>query len=86
MNIIMKKGSKTSYLVSCQVAKYVQRFSLVINHLANFDAFIQRGFGDIKKIGIKILCKPFHDIIIIPFSTSLKIIKYWTRKRKVTNM
>ena len=46
-------------------------FSVVIYPLANFDALIQRGLEVIRKIIIDELCKPIHDVIIIPFSTCL---------------
>ena len=41
----------------------------MIHHLAIFDALIiiQRGFGAIPKITTVNLCKPFHDVVIIPF-------------------
>ena len=41
----------------------------VFRHLTNFDALIQRGFEVFPKNAIGNLCKLFHDIIIIPFST-----------------
>ena len=43
----------------------------MIHHkLTIFDALIQRGFGVFPKTTIGNLCKPFHYVIIIPFSTS----------------
>ena len=41
--------------------------SLVIHHLAIFDVLIQGGFWFIPKIRIGNLCKPFYDVIMIPF-------------------
>ena len=43
----------------------------MIHHLAILDALIiiQRGFEAIPKITIVNLCKPFHDVVIIPFWT-----------------
>ena len=44
----------------------------VIHHLTIFDALIQKTesvFGVFQEITIGNLCKPFHDVIIIPFSS-----------------
>ena len=43
--------------------------SIVINQVANFDAFIQKLSLDIQKNTIENLWKLFHGIINIPFST-----------------
>ena len=41
---------------------------LVIHLLTNFDDLFLRDFWVIQKITIHNLCKPFHDVIIFPFS------------------
>lgn len=65
-----QEGSWTSYQSLFRRPNMFRSFlSLLINNLANFDAFIQKCSWDIKKITIKNLSKSFHDIIIIPFST-----------------
>ena len=40
-----------------------------ITHLTIFGVLIKKGLGVFPKITIGNLCKPFHDVIIIPFST-----------------
>ena len=40
----------------------------MVNHLGNFDVLIQSGFWVIPKIAFANLCKPIHDVIIIPIS------------------
>ena len=52
MNIIMKH-KRDLELVPFQIDSMFKSFlSLVINHLANSDAFIQRGFRDIQEMTI----------------------------------
>ena len=46
-------------------------FFLVFQHLANFDALIQRVFCVIQKITTDNLCKPFHNAIMIAFSVQI---------------
>ena len=60
----------------------------MIHHLAIFDALIiiQRGFGAIPKITTVNLCKPFHDVVIIPFELFLKILKRRTRTIQILKL
>ena len=51
--------------------------------MAIFNILIQTGFSVISKIKIGDLCKPFHDIIIIPFPFPYLNLKGWKR-RKIT--
>ena len=54
----------------CQICSKLVLF--VIHHLTIFDALIQiieSDFGVFPEITIGNLCKPFHDVIIIPFSS-----------------
>ena len=52
-----------------KLSNMFRSFYFVVYHLSIFDALIQRGFGFFPKITIGNLCKPFHDVIIFPFST-----------------
>ena len=59
-----QKGPETAF----KFDKYF--FSLVVHHLTIFDRLIQKAFWVFQKIKVSNLCNPFHDIKIIPFSTS----------------
>lgn len=66
-----QKGSGTSYLSLFRLPNLFRGFlSLVIHHLANVDALIQRGFRAIQNGTVDNLCKSFYDAIIFPCSTS----------------
>ena len=68
MKIIIK-NKRGLELVTCPFSS-CQTYSEVCHHLAISDTLIQSGFSIIPKNSINNLCKPFHDIIIIPISTS----------------
>ena len=42
---------------------------VVVYHLGNFDDLLQSGFGIVPNITFDNLCKPIHDVIIIPVSS-----------------
>ena len=69
--------------VPFQVSKYVQRlfFSLIIYHMVILDGLIQRVYLVILKIAIGNSWKPFHYIIITPFSTSSLSLKMLEKKK-----
>ena len=68
----------TSPFWGCQICLEV--FYFVVHHLTIFDALIQRGFGVFAKMTIGNLWNPFHNVIIIPFSTFS-----WNHKTLGTN-
>ena len=55
---------------------------LVIDHLSNFDYFIQNYFWVIPKITFANLCKPVQSVIIIPVSSDPLILETDERKGK----
>ena len=55
---------------------------LVIDHLSNFDDFIQNYFWVIPKITFANLCKPVQGVIIIPVSSDPLILETDKRKGK----
>lgn len=71
MEIVMrnKKGLKlfSSLYAGCQI--YSRIFYFAVHHLPIFNALIQGGSRVFLKITTNNLCKPFHDALIIPFST-----------------
>ena len=90
MEVIIKKGPKTSYQSLFSQLNIIRSIlSVVIYPLANFDTLKQRGFEVIRKITIDNLCKPIHDAIIIPFSTyslNFKILDKKEENRKKLNI
>ena len=77
-----QKRCETSYQSLFKLPNMFTSFlSLVIQHETNFDALILRGFWVIQKIEID-LRKPFHDLILVSFSTSSKSLKILDKKQK----
>ena len=75
------KGLVTSPLSGFQICSEVF-FSLIIYHMVILDGLIQWGYLVILKIAIGNSWKPFHYIIIIPFSTSSLSLKMLEKKKR----
>ena len=80
---INQKEPGTTYysLLKLQIIFKNIPFSLIY-HLNNFDALVQSCFWVIPKIAYANLCKPAHDVIIIPVSTVHLKLKHMKRKEK----
>ena len=78
------KGAYNQLPTSLWVAKHVSKISsLVIYQLGNLDDLIQSGFSFIPKIKFANLCKPIHDVIIIPVSSDSLNLEAVERKETV---
>ena len=68
--VMRNKTVRNKLPASFHVTKYVQKFffHVLLHHLTIFDE-IQRDFVVFPNITIGNLWKPFHYVIIIPFST-----------------
>ena len=54
----------------------------MIYHQANFDALVLKGCWVTQEITIGNLSKPFHDVKIVPFSTSSLNLKTLEKKEE----
>lgn len=60
--------------------------SLMICQLGKFDAITKRVFRVNPAITICNICRKFLDVIIITVQLPLRILKCWTRRRKITKV
>ena len=67
-NFIMKNKSDLELIAGLFSGCQICFLSLVIHHLANFDALIQNRFFSYSKNHSN-SCKPYNDILVVLFST-----------------
>ena len=80
-----QKGPGTSWQSLFGLRRLFRKIPfLVFYHLGNFDNLIQVGFWVVTKITFAELCKPIHDVIIIPVSSDTLNLETMERKEKNT--
>ena len=79
-----EKGPETSYLSLFGLQNMFRKIPfLMIYHLSNFDDLIQIVFWVTPKMIFANLCKPMHNVIIIPVSVSIRIWNLWKGRGKI---